>query len=244
MNQRPPPPAAYRPFLQSKKTPGQAAPPVYRPDRSTPQLKPAFGAAAPPIRLLGPPAYRPTVQPKFASGVIQRAAKSTLNDDYDDAMAEQNWDLADQIEKKMNSLPGDRMPKTFGAKDEDDYDLTYKSTQIRFSFATGLRGKLTAAQTKGGKLYCALGPSCYVDPVTSEIKVDGSGKEVWNSVSGNEHKTKPPIDHYNQDWKDRLAALIKKGYDVQTFAVKGKEAYNADSLRIIHMKCNSKRNGS
>lgn len=46
------------------------------------------------------------------------------------------------------------------------------------------------------------------------------------------------------DWKDRLNNLMKKNLDVQNFKIQGELLYNADPLRIIHMHCNSKRNGS
>jgi hypothetical protein len=103
-----------------------------------------------------------------------------------------------------------------------------------------------AAQTSGGKLHCALGASCFVFKATGsdEIELNKNGKEEWVSVGGNKHETAPPIDHYSPDWKDRLNALMKKKLDVANFKIQGEALYNAPPLRVIHMTCNSKRNGS
>lgn len=229
-----------------------SAPPVYRPTQTTYQLKtdvrPTAGRMqVSTVQRASLPAALVARQMRGQMlGTIQRAVmdKAQLEKMYNDAMSGADFDTADKIEKQLASLPGDSMPKTFGVSDEDSRDLVYKGKQVRFSFVAGLRAKLTATQTTGGKLKCALGTSCYVDSINYEIKVNSSGKEVWTSASGNTHETAPPIDHYSPDWKDRLAALEKKNYDVATFAVKGKELYNAMPLRIIHMVCNSKRNGS
>jgi hypothetical protein len=228
------------------------APPVYRPAGSAYPLKSAAQRYAGPMQVRSVQ-QRTALPTSLVSrsmrgrmpGTIQRAVldKETLEKMYHDAWSNNDFDKVDQIEKLMSQLPGDSMPKTFGVSDEDACDLTYKNTQVRFTFEAGKRAQLTKAQTVLGKLMCALGASCYVAP-NSEIKVDSSGKEVWTSKSGNVHKTAPPIDHYSPDWKDRLSALVKKNYDVQTFTTEGKKAYNQAPLRIIHMVCNSKRNGS
>ena len=172
-------------------------------------------------------------------------SKADLERHFLEAMEKGDFDAADEIDKQMRQMPGDSA-QTFGTSEEDVYDLTYKGKQLRFGWPKGLRAKLTALQTASGKLYCALGAAhCYVAKTTGshEIVVNGSGKEVWVSKGGNAHQTAPPIDHYSPDWKDRLAAVEKKGYDVATFAVKAYEQYIAPPLRIIHMICNSKRNG-
>lgn len=227
-----------------------SAPPIYRPAQSAYRLKAAAQTKPMPgfatqQRTPLPASLRSRLMRGPMPGIIQRAAsdKAKLEKLFNDAMSQANFAEADQIEKLMSKLPGDSMPKTFGVSDEDACDLTYRNTQIRFTFEAGLRAKLTKLQTTvGGDLMCALGPNCYVQ-ANSEIKVDADGKEVWTSKSGTVHRTAPPIDHYSPDWKDRLAELIKKNYDVQKFATEGKKLYNAAPLRIIHKTCNSKRNG-
>ena len=193
-----------------------------------------------PVRL-APPLPRTVPAP-----VVQRAARSKkeLEEAFNDALRRGAFDEADDIDQEMRNLPGDTA-QTFGTDEEDAYDLTYKGKQLRFGWPKGLRQKLMLAQTKFGKLYCALGANCYVSKITGseEIELNKNGKEEWISKGGNKHETAPPIDHYGPDWKVRLAAVEKKGYDVKTFAEKAYEAYLADPLRIIHMVCNSKRNG-
>lgn len=209
------------------------------------QAKPATGANPPAPRVLPirPALPSPRIVP---APVIQRASRSKqeLEEAFNDAMSRGAFDEVDELEKVMSALPGDTA-QTFGTDEEDVYDLTYKGKQLRFGWPKGLRQKLMASQTILGKLYCALGANCYVSKTTGsqEIVLNKNGKEEWLSKGGNKHETAPPIDHYGPDWKDRLAAVEKKGYDVKTFATKAYESYVAAPLRIIHLVCNSKRNG-
>ncbi|HEX6902617.1 MAG TPA: hypothetical protein VF789_23055 [Thermoanaerobaculia bacterium] len=270
MSKKPPspPPAATRPLAphvqaamvrtaQAKPGPGpaparpQQPPPQQRPAAHvqaacrTVQAKPATGVTPPAPRVV--PVRLPLIQPRIVPvPVIQRASRSKedLEKAFMDALSRGADDEADELEKLMSAMPGDTA-QTFGTDEEDAYDLTYKGKQLRFGWPKGLRQKLMLAQTKFGKLYCALGVNCYVAKSTGsdEIVLNKNGKEEWISKGGNKHETAPPIDHYSPDWKDRLSAVEKKGYDVKTFATKAYEAYIAVPLRIIHMVCNSKRNG-
>jgi hypothetical protein len=190
--------------------------------------------------------YRPVVQRSAASSSSSSSSfsssKQDLEEAYLKAVSEGNDKLADKLDEMMRKLPNDSM-QTFGSyDDEDSYDLTYKNKQIRFCWEKGLREKLIQQQTQNGKLMCGLGNNCYLFQDTGGvIALSKDGKEEWVSKNNNDKKTAPPIDHYNSDWKDRLAALEKKGYDVQTFQTEGQKLYNAPSLRIIHRYCNSKR---
>lgn len=222
------------------------AKPVTSPASPTPHVRAALAAAVQ-TRTALPSKVSPMIPPKsLVRPVLQCAmpSKADLERHFLEAMEKGDFDAADEIEKLMGRMPGDSAQK-FGTSEEDVYDLTYKGKQLRFGWPKGLRAKLVAAQTASGKLYCALGVNCYVAKNTgsNEIEVNGSGKEVWVSKSGTTHYTAPPIDHYSPDWKDRLAAVEKKGYDVATFGTKAYEQYIAAPLRIIHMYCNSKRNG-
>jgi ribosomal protein S18 acetylase RimI-like enzyme len=181
------------------------------------------------------------------SRTIQRAAKSKqqLEEEYNDAMEAQDYDRADQLDEEMGKLPGDTA-QTLGTSDEDGCDLSYKNKQIRFTWDAGARTALIKAQTDKSGLHCGLGANCYMVPKNGNdiIALNAKGKEEWMSKGGNKHETAPPIDHYSPDWKDRLKALMKRNYDVQKFTLQGQALYNAKPLRIIHMVCNSKRNGS
>lgn len=144
----------------------------------------------------------------------------------------------DLVAQAMSEIIGrDPSGDSFGTRDADDYDLTYKGRQVRFSFYPKLRKKLMAQNraANNGELIC---PHCQ-----EEIELDQNGKEVWDSKSGKTHKTAPPIDHHNPSWKKRLAALEKKNLSVDAFAQQGRELYNAPELRILHMKCNSSIGG-
>ena len=235
--------------LQAKPAAGAAA--------SAPHVRAALAAAVqtrshpqPPARSASPQVQRSVPLPPPRSPVkpvLQCAvpSKADLEEAFLAAMEMGDDKAADEIDAQMRQMPGDSA-QTFGTSEEDAYDLTYRGKQLRFGWPKGLRAALTVKQTASGKLYCALGVNCYVYKASGshEIAVDSNGKEVWVSKgSGKTHYTAPPIDHYSPDWKDRLAAVEKKGYDIATFAAKAYEQYIADPLRIIHMHCNSKRNG-
>lgn len=180
-----------------------------------------------------------------ASQVVQRASLASadmdLQEAFDDAMADGDEEEIRKIEALMGPWSG--MPKTIGASDDDSRDYNYKGTQVRFSFAAGLREKLMKAQTTAGNVACGLGALCYVSP-NSAIALTG-GKEIWSSKGGTPKATAPPIDHYSPDWKDRLVKLeadAKKGnWDVAKYREEGIKLYNQPPLRVIHMFCNSKR---
>lgn len=143
-------------------------------------------------------------------------------------------DRIDEIDSMMEEISGkDPSGQSYGTRNGDDYDYTYKGKKLRFSFTKGLREALIKANKKanGGKLIC---PHC-----NKEIVLDKNGKEVWTSKNGNEHRTAPPIDHHNPAWSKRLADLEKKNFPVEKMMLEGRKIYNALPLRILHMTCNS-----
>lgn len=180
----------------------------------------------------------------YRPNVVQRAmsSKESLEQQLNQALEDGDMDLFDEISNKMSKLPNDSMQKFGSDDDEDRFDLTYKSTQIRFTWDKGLREKLMKSQVNNGKLMCGLGTSCYLYKETGGvIVINKDGKEEWKSKNSNDKKTAPPIDHYNKDWKDRLADLLKKNHDVLTFKTEGQKLFNAPYLRILHRHCNNKR---
>ncbi|WP_052599748.1 hypothetical protein [Aureispira sp. CCB-QB1] len=145
-----------------------------------------------------------------------------------------NDDRIDEIDSMMEEISGkDPSGQSYGTRNGDDYDYTYRGKLLRFSFTKGLREKLIKANKKAnsGKLIC---PHC-----KKEIVLDKNGKEVWISKSKKEHRTAPPIDHHNPAWSKRLADLEKKNLPVDKMMVEGRKIYNALPLRILHKTCNS-----
>jgi hypothetical protein len=99
---------------------------------------------------------------------------------------------------------------------------------------------LKAAQTKNGKLYCAL-KSCGL-----EIELDANGYETGPMVVGYKNVGRPPIDHYQPDWVTRKAKAQKELRDkgitslqaMRNYAI---QVFHLPPLRITHKKCNLSR---
>lgn len=128
-------------------------------------------------------------------------------------------------------------------EDKDgDTSLTYsQSNRIGVSWAKGLREQLTAHQTDKQGLKCAI---CY-----KVIKTDGQGRIAYTSKSGKIHIERPPIDHFNPDWADRLRSLEKMPAYINANLPAKKtllqKLYNSPGLRITHRGCNlTKKPGS
>lgn len=236
-----------------------AAPPVYRPQPipKVCQAKMAQGinsasrpfggnALARGFRKDRPIAPKTSLPPSRAS--IQRASAAfsmNMSDDDD----EENFDWSTYPTNDDYTAPKKTGISLVGLDfDVDDTkDYTYKRTQVRASFKKGLREELMKAQSKGGKVYCALAGACYKftggHQADHEIALT-AGKEVWVSASNNVHQTAPPIDHYGPTWDVRLAKVDKDAasgnWDVARYQQEITAAYNAPPLRVVHMYCNSK----
>lgn len=236
-----------------------AAPPAYRP-QSVPKVCQAkmaqtpnsasspFGGNAVAGGLGKGLLPKPKINLPPSRAIIQRSASSSA------AAAASSSDEEDFDWSSYPTQDNYLAPKKTGISlvgldfDEDDTkDYTYKSKQVRAAFKKGLREELMKAQSKGGKLYCALAGACY--KVTGGHQADHeialtAGKEVWTSGSGNVHTTAPPIDHYSPTWAARLEKLNKSAaagnWDVAKYQQEVTAAYNAPPLRVVHMYCNSK----
>ncbi|MBT0956444.1 hypothetical protein IV417_03525 [Alphaproteobacteria bacterium KMM 3653] len=122
--------------------------------------------------------------------------------------------------------------------DRSEGDLTFSmSNRSEVRWNKAIFPMLVARQTLGGQLICAL--------CNTVIKTDSDGKISYVSASGKTHVERPPIDHYNKDWKDRRRDLEAKpafrNADVGDKKAMLTAAFNADPLRITHRTCNLTR---
>jgi len=124
--------------------------------------------------------------------------------------------------------------------DQDIFDRLYKGVQIRASFKSGIYESLKALQSATGKFLCFL-PGCPVNG--GVIALDSNGKEDYakEKCGPYERVTKPHIDHFNPDWRDRLQKIVNRGLSATVFQTEVEAAYNAPPLRILHKACNLTR---
>lgn len=129
-----------------------------------------------------------------------------------------------------------------GAGGEDDTrDYTYRAKQFRVAFARGTYEALFKAQFNGGQLRCGLGAACPVNGGVIALNPDGTEDYTTEGCGPYKNITKPHIDHFGPDWKDRLRAIENKGLPVGDFIDAVRVAYSKGPLRILHKACNLSR---